>query len=105
MKEDRETRIQRERDRVKEHEAKRAAECIQKEDLIDGAYYDGQCRNATTARWFAKENVFVYWRTKFGDRFTETIKHPADDNGYDLFYPIDKIDEPLNGKEKIDETN
>ena len=60
---------------------------IPKADLQDGAYYNGHCRNASIARWFASENQFVYWRTKFGDRFTETINHPEDDNGFDLFYP------------------
>jgi len=85
----------------KEKEAKKAAECVQKQNLVDGAYYEGRCRNAELARWFAKENRFTYWREKFGATFLEDINHPADDNGFDLFYPKAKVDEPTDEKKKI----
>jgi hypothetical protein len=58
---------------------------VLKSDLIDGAYYKGKCRNATIARWNADIDKFVYWRTKFGSKFTETICHLNDDPYYDVF--------------------
>jgi hypothetical protein len=33
----------------------------------------------------------VYWRRKFGDKFTEEINHPEDDDGYDLFTPTSMV--------------
>ena len=62
-------------------------EYIPKKDLVDKAIYEGHCRNTTEAKWNAKANLFIYIRTKFGTKFPETICHPEDDNGYDLFYP------------------
>lgn len=61
-------------------------------DLEVGAYYAGRCRNASVARWNGR--VFVYWRHKFGETFAEEINHFEDDNGYDLFKPDAKIDQP-----------
>lgn len=58
---------------------------IAKADLVHGAYYSGRCRNATVARWNADRQVFVHWRTKFGQVFTEEIKHPDDEQRYDVF--------------------
>ena len=60
---------------------------IPKNELKHGIYYKGRCRNARIARWNENENQFYYARYKFGDRFIETINHPEDDNGFDLFYP------------------
>lgn len=62
---------------------------IKKEDLEDGAYYWGTCRNASIARWDGKE--FWYIRQKFGSTFAESINHLEDDNGYDLFIPLKKV--------------
>jgi hypothetical protein len=62
---------------------------IRKEDLQIGAYYWGRCRNSSLAMWDGKE--FIYLRTKFSSTFSETINHLADDNGYDLFVPIKKL--------------
>ena len=58
---------------------------IAKKDLQHGKYYRGRCRNADEARWNAEKQVFVHWRTKWGDRFLETIKHPEDELRYDVF--------------------
>ena len=69
-----------------------AAGIIRKEDLEDGQTYLGNCRNADRAVWDASRNCFVYQRHKFGYIFPEDINHLADDNGYDLFVPIKKID-------------
>lgn len=64
---------------------------IPKSELIDGEYYYGHCRNASTARWDAAGNCFVYWRHKFHDKFLEDINHPEDDNGFDLFKPYELV--------------
>lgn len=66
---------------------------IKKDDLIDGAYYFGSCRNSDIAQWDAKGNCFWYMRDKFSNTFRESINHLADDNGYDLFVPFQMIDD------------
>jgi len=58
---------------------------IDKADLIHGAYYKGECRNAEEARWNAENQLFYYWRTKWGTRYLTTIHHPEDDEIYDVF--------------------
>ena len=64
---------------------------LRKSQLEDGKYYLGKCRNAIVAKWSAEKQKFTYMRTKFNQTFPETINHPEDDNGYDLFVPIRKI--------------
>lgn len=59
---------------------------IPKKDLIIGKTYKGSCRNASEATWNGK--VFVYKRIKFNREYDEEINHFEDDNGYDLFVPI-----------------
>lgn len=61
---------------------------IPKSQLIDGQSYIGCCRNATIAIWHADKNRFTYRRTKFNYVFDEDICHPEDDNGFDLFIPV-----------------
>jgi hypothetical protein len=61
---------------------------IAKQELKDGQYYSGRCRNASVAKWDAKRNCFTYMRTKFCDRFAEDINHVDDKNGYDTFIPV-----------------
>lgn len=63
---------------------------IPKNKLEIGKTYIGDCRNATKAEWTGKE--FKYMRTKFGFTYPETINHFEDDDGYDLFVPIQKIE-------------
>lgn len=65
---------------------------IPKKDLVHGAYYVGECRNADLARWDAELNVFLHWRNKFGDRFIEDIKHPEDERLYDVFVPEQRVE-------------
>lgn len=62
---------------------------IKKSELKAGAYYIGECRNASIARWNGK--VFHYLRSKFGNVFAEEINHPEDDNGFDLFIPMEEV--------------
>ena len=59
---------------------------IPKAELVDGAYYKGQCRNANVARWNAAKNKFYHWRTKFRCKYVETIFCPEDDQTFDVFY-------------------
>jgi hypothetical protein len=64
---------------------------IRKSNLKDGKSYKGSCRNATVAVWHAEKNCFTYQRTKWGNTFPEDIKHPEDDDGYDLFLPVEEV--------------
>lgn len=64
---------------------------IRKSDLKDGKSYKGHCRNASVAVWHADKGCFTYQRTKFRDTFPEDINHPEDDDGFDLFTPIEEI--------------
>ena len=64
------------------------AGAIPKRLLKDGAYYLGDHRRATVARWCAEKNKFEYWRTKFTARFIDECNHFEDDDGFALFVPI-----------------
>ena len=63
---------------------------IPKENLEVGATYEGTCRNADKATWNGK--CFDYKRYKFGEWEDAKINHFQDDNGYDLFVPIKKVE-------------
>lgn len=60
------------------------------ENMNDGDVYSGYCRNARKAMWVSGIQKFVHIREKFGDYFLESINHPANDDGYDLFVPQQK---------------
>lgn len=69
-------------------------EIVAKSGLIDGAYYEGTCRNASIARWDASRNKFVYTRYKFGLSFEDEIEHPEDEiDRYDVFIPFAKLND------------
>jgi hypothetical protein len=55
------------------------------DQLEDGVVYEGRCRNASKAIWNKQLGKFIYVRQKFGSRFLESINHPANDDGFDLF--------------------
>ena len=68
---------------------------VARKDLVHGVYYYGSCRNAEVARWDAEKGVFVHWRTKFGQTFKEEIRHPEDEQNFDVFiveYELDDDD-------------
>ena len=65
---------------------------IAKAELEHGAYYAGRCRNASEARWDARLQKFLHWRTKFGHKFLEEICHPEDDKHFDVFVVEKKIE-------------
>lgn len=73
---------------------------IAKKDLIDGALYNGSCRNVSQARWDATRNVFVYRRRKFGHEFNEDICHPDDDRVHDVFEPESLVEQSEKDSEK-----
>jgi hypothetical protein len=60
---------------------------LNKAELEHGQYYAGHCRNANVARWNGERQLFIHWRTKFGETFTEEIRHPEDEKHFDVFYP------------------
>ena len=60
---------------------------IAKKDLVVGKTYQGECRNASEAVWDGRQ--FMYRRYKWGTTYTENINHYEDDDGYDVFVPIE----------------
>ena len=62
---------------------------IPKKELVENSEYEGECRNAEKAVWNGEK--FVYERCKFGSVFNEEINHFEDDNGYDVFVPMEVI--------------
>jgi hypothetical protein len=65
---------------------------LKKSELEHGSYYKGECRNATIARWNSEKQMFYHWRTKFNYTFIETIKHYEDEEHYDVFIALEKIE-------------
>jgi hypothetical protein len=68
---------------------------LAKKDLKNGTYYNGRCRNSRVAVWDATNQVFWYVRNKWGCYFPEEICHPEDDNGFDLYYPVNECPDPM----------
>lgn len=64
---------------------------IPKDQLKDGTYYKGSCRNARIAMWDERQNCFHHLRSKFGSVFAETIPHPENDAGFDVFIPLVEV--------------
>lgn len=58
-------------------------------DQLQIGWYKGKCRNSSVAKWDGK--VFHYIRSKFGAHYTESIPHPEDDIGFDVFFPQEYI--------------
>ena len=67
---------------------------IPKNELIIDKEYVGNCRNSDKAVW--KGDHFEYQRYKFGDWYTDKINHYEDDDGYDVFVPVEVIHEVKN---------
>jgi hypothetical protein len=62
---------------------------LRKAQLVEFAFYMGHCRNAEVAQWDGSK--FWYIRRKTGDTYAESICHPEDDNGFDLFLPLSRL--------------
>lgn len=76
------------------HDEKTGRSILSKAALVDGAYYIGRCRNATIARWSAAHQSFFHWRKKFDRIFVEEIKHPVDDDHFDVFRVVRELADP-----------
>ena len=76
------------------HDEKTGRPILPKTALVDGAYYVGRCRNATIARWSAERRCFFHWRKKFDRIFVEEIKHPLDEEHYDVFRVVRVLEAP-----------
>ena len=80
---------------------------IPRDQLKDGSYYYGVCRNTRIAQWRdkptypsktelpnqVKEPCFFHMRLKFNKIFVETIKHPVDEAHFDAFIPLREINQ------------
>ena len=67
---------------------------IPKNELVKGKEYIGNCRNSNKAVW--KGDHFEYKRYKYGSYFIDSINHYEDDDGYDVFVPVEVIYEAKN---------
>jgi hypothetical protein len=76
------------------HDENTGKKLLVKSDLKDGSYYVGRCRNASVARWNASKEIFTHWRQKFESVFVEDIKHPEDDQVFDVFRPLRELADP-----------
>lgn len=67
-------------------------EMIPKDQMIDGMWYNGICRNTRFAMWDKKVGKFRYLRNKFG-WFMEQIEHFEDvkETRLDGFIPVKKL--------------
>jgi len=78
------------------HRNGKEEDILDKSELVVGQTYKGRCRNATEAVWNGKQ--FEYQRTKFTFTYTDYINHPEDDNGFDVFMPLRRLNEGLSGE-------
>ena len=76
------------------HDELTGREVLPKTVLVDGAYYVGRCRNATIARWSRALNRFFHWRVKFDRIYVEKIKHPVDEECFDVFRVVRALTDP-----------
>lgn len=66
---------------------------LKKDQLEDGATYEGACRNASKAIWRAQGEYFDYVRIKFGMARDESIEHIDDCEPHeDGFIPYKKVE-------------
>ena len=67
---------------------------IPKSELVIDKEYVGNCRNSSKATW--KGDHFEYKRYKFGSCYLDEINHYEDDDGYDVFVPVEVVSEVKN---------
>ena len=67
---------------------------IPKNELVIDKEYVGNCRNSGKATW--KGDHFEYLRYKFGNCYLDEINHYEDDDGYDMFVPVEVVSEAKN---------
>ena len=80
--------------RTRTHDDITGRPILPRDQLRNGAYYKGRCRNATIARWNGE--CFYHWRERFGRIFIETIKYPTDETEpwWDVFAVIEELPNP-----------
>jgi hypothetical protein len=68
---------------------------IPKNEMKDGAWYTGFCRNANMAKWDGTRQKFVYLRYKFG-YIKDDIEHFEDvaKDRLDGFVPLTEVQMP-----------
>lgn len=66
---------------------------IPKKNLVIGALYKGHCRDTQYATWDGTQ--FYFSKFKFGAVRPEFIKHPEDDEVFDVFFPQYQIKEQI----------
>ncbi len=64
---------------------------LREEQLVDGRYYFGHCRDACVARWEQSSKRFFFMRTKFGLSFCDSLGTHRDDRGFDLFWAVEEV--------------
>lgn len=64
---------------------------LRPDQLEHGAYYRGQCKAATVARWHGELKRFVFLRPQFGGKVIDQIAHPAQGKTHDIFMPLEKV--------------
>lgn len=80
--------------KLPKHDERTGRPILPKAELVDGAYYVGRCRNATIARWSTAHGCFFHWRVKFNRIFVEQIKHPIDEDYFDVFRVVRVLHAP-----------
>lgn len=75
------------------HRNGREEDILDKDELVIGKTYRGRCRNASSAVWTG--TGFEYLRHKFDFEYKESIPHPEDDAGFDVFMPLRSMNEGL----------
>jgi hypothetical protein len=58
---------------------------IAKKDLKHGSFYKGKCLYGDYARWDGVKGVFRMWRGTLGLKYLVDIKHPEDEDKFDVF--------------------
>ena len=64
---------------------------IKPDQLIQGQWYVGECRNSNLAVWDSTTDQFWYIRSKFTFWFIEPIRHLSWDTSFDVFIPISQV--------------
>lgn len=62
---------------------------LAKDELNVGQIYHGDSRNTESAYWDGVK--FIYSRFKYGGHYEDTLPHPEDDDGTDVFCPIREL--------------
>lgn len=62
---------------------------LKKSQLINGEWYCGDSRAGRYGMWHEDDQCFYVTKSTFGQKYGEALNHPADDNGFALFPPVE----------------